>query len=24
MWRHVSTHGAIIMPVIEPCLRYIK
>jgi hypothetical protein len=23
-WRHVSTQGVIIMPIIEPCLRYIK
>ena len=23
-WRHVSTQGVIIRPIIEPCLRYIK
>jgi len=24
MWRHVSTQGVIIRPIIEPCLMYIK
>jgi len=23
-WRHVSTQGVIIRPIIEPCLKYIK
>jgi hypothetical protein len=23
-WRHVSTQGVIIRPIIEPCMRYIK
>jgi hypothetical protein len=23
-WRHVSTQGVVIRPIIEPCLRYIK
>jgi hypothetical protein len=23
-WRHVSTQGVIIRPIIEPCLRYIE